>query len=186
MADHRLVRICFVCSGNICRSPIAEVVLGSLVRAAGLADLVDVDSAGTGDWHIGERADRRAVAALATRGYDGSTHRARQFDPAWFPELDLVIALDAGHARTLHGWAPDDTQRAKVRLLRSFDTGPAGPGGPGIDGRRRPADLDVRDPYYDGPEVFEEILGQIEAACAALVERLPELLAAPTGGVVAG
>jgi protein-tyrosine phosphatase len=173
MADHRRVRICFVCSGNICRSPIAEVVLRAQVQDAGLADRVDVDSAGTGDWHIGERADHRAVRVLATHGYDGTTHRARQFDPAWFPTLDLVIALDAGHARTLRSWAPDEEQRAKVRLLGSFAAG--------TDGGGRPVDLDIRDPYYDGPEAFEEILGQIESACAGLTDRLPGLLASPAG-----
>ena len=101
MTDYSPYRICFVCSGNICRSPMAEVVMADLVAAAGLADVVVVDSAGTGDWHIGERADRRAVAALAARGYDGATHRAKQFDPHWFRQRDLVIGLDRGHERTL-------------------------------------------------------------------------------------
>ena len=141
----------------------------SRIESAGLAELVDVDSAGTGDWHIGEHADRRAVHVLAAHGYDGSTHRARQFDPAWFPELDLVVALDGGHARTVRIWAPDDAQRAKVHLLRSFD--------PQFAGDRLPAELDIRDPYYDGPEAFDEILGQIEAACDGLTARLTTMLA---------
>jgi len=145
----------------------------SRVRSAGLADLVDVDSAGTGDWHIGEHADRRAVNVLAAHGYDGSTHRARQFDPAWFDELDLVVALDGGHARTLRIWAANDLQRAKVHLLRSFD--------PELAGERHPAELDVRDPYYDGPEAFDEVLGQIEAACDGLTAHLSATLAAARG-----
>jgi protein-tyrosine phosphatase len=153
-------RICFVCSGNICRSPIAEVVLRAMAEREGLAGAIEVDSAGTGDWHVGERADVRALNVLSAGGYDGAPHRARQFDPQWFAERDLVIALDQGHARALRSWAPDDETRDKVRLLRSFD--------PGVDG----ADLDVADPYYDGPAEFGEVLSQVEAACAGLLEHV--------------
>ena len=92
-SDATRFRICFVCSGNICRSPMAEVVLRQLAADAGLADRLTISSAGTGDWHVGEQADPRAVEALTTHGYNGSTHRARQFDPAWFADLDLVVAL---------------------------------------------------------------------------------------------
>lgn len=157
-------RVCFVCSGNICRSPMAEVVLSSLVHEAGLDALVEVDSAGTGDWHIGEHADRRAVSTLAEAGYDGSTHRARQFEPAWFAQRDLVIALDRGHYRTLRSWAPSDVDRAKVHLLRSFD--------PAIDPDSAAAALDVPDPYYDGAEAFRRVLQLIEASCVGLLERI--------------
>lgn len=156
------VRICFVCSGNICRSPMAEFVLRSLVSARGLDDLIDVDSAGTGDWHIGERADRRAVSALAQHGYDGTTHRARQFESAWFSSHDLVIALDRGHERTLRSWAPTENARDRVRLLRSFDAG--------LGSDALGSDLDVADPYYDGAQAFDEVLTQIEDACAGLLD----------------
>lgn len=161
-------RICFVCSGNICRSPMAEAVLRRMVGDAGLTGRVEVDSAGTGDWHIGERADSRAVSALVGAGYPDEGHRARQFDVGWFTSRQLVIALDRGHHRTLQAWAPNETERAKVHLLRSFD--PAlGPDAPA-------SRLDVADPYYDGPELFREVLGQIEAACAGLLTHVGERL----------
>ena len=160
-------RICFVCSGNICRSPIAEVVLRALAERGGLAGELVVDSAGTGDWHVGERADLRAIKVLSGAGYDGGEHRARQFDPQWFAERDLVIALDRGHERALRAWAPDGAARDKVRLLRSFD--------PAADGAER--DLDVADPYYDGPDEFGEVLLQVEAACEGLLDHVRAELA---------
>jgi protein-tyrosine phosphatase len=167
--SHAPYRICFVCSGNICRSPIAEVVLRALAEREGLGAAVVVDSAGTGDWHVGERADLRALNVLSGAGYDGGPHRARQFEPRWFADRDLIIALDRGHARALRSWAPDDEARAKVRLLRSFD--PAVAGG---------ADLDVADPYYDGPDEFGAVLLQVEAACEGLLEHVRQELAGST------
>lgn len=160
MAAHHPYRVCLVCSGNICRSPIAEVVLRRLVEQEGLSDRVHVDSAGTGDWHVGENADHRALTALQALGYDGSLHRARQFEPRWFAERDLVLALDRGHLRALRAWAPNDHDRAKVRLLRSFD--------PALSDAADTS-LDVKDPYYGGPEAFDQVLTQVEAACRGLV-----------------
>ena len=168
------VRICFVCSGNICRSPIAEAVLLTLVEQAGLSDEVLVDSAGTGDWHIGERADLRALRALSRHGYDATAHRARQFEPTWFDRLDLVIALDRGHERTLRSWAVDQAQRDKVRLLRGFDP-EAGPG-----------ELDVPDPYYDGDQAFAEVLDQVAAACRGLLTEVRAQLSPPEAGLTTG
>jgi protein-tyrosine phosphatase len=127
-------RVCFVCTGNICRSPIAESVLRRMVAEAGLADRVAVSSAGTGDWHTGDPADHRAMAALRGRGYQ-LEHAARQWLRGDFADADLVVALDSGHYRHLLRQAPDPAARAKVRLLRSFDPA-AGD------------DLDVPDPYY--------------------------------------
>ena len=161
-------RICFVCSGNICRSPIAEVVLRALAEREGLSEDLVVDSAGTGDWHVGERADLRALDVLTGAGYDGDAHRARQFEPQWFQERDLVIALDRGHARALRSWAPDDVARDKVRMLRSFDPHASGD----------EADLDVADPYYDGPDEFSAVLRQVEAACEGLLDHVRKELAA--------
>jgi protein-tyrosine phosphatase len=156
-------RICFVCSGNICRSPMAEAVLRRLATDAGVGDRIAVDSAGTGDWHIGERADLRTLRALAAAGYDADSHRARQFEPAWFAALDLVIALDRGHERTLRSWAATDADRAKVRLLRSFD-----PAAASLDG----VALDVADPYYDDERAFAVVLEQIEAACRGMLTQV--------------
>jgi len=171
--DDSPYRICFVCSGNICRSPMAEAVMARLVDRAGLSSLVGVDSTGTGDWHIGERADRRAVAALAARGYDGATHRAKQFDPQWFGERDLVIGLDRGHLRTLRSWAANAEERGRIHLLRSFDPA-VGPDAGHV--------LDVPDPYYDGPAAFDAVLDQIEAACAGLLDHVRAALRARDGG----
>lgn len=157
-------RICFVCTGNICRSPMAEVVLRRLVLDAGLAGAVEVDSAGTGSWHVGDGADRRALTTLADAGYDGSGHRARVFDRRWFAERDLVVALDRGHLRELHALAADDDERGKVVLLRSFADGTAG--------SDLGAGLDVADPYYGGRDDFLAVLEQVETACRGLLARL--------------
>ena len=153
-------RICFVCTGNICRSPMAEVVMRRLVLDAGQDGAVEVDSAGTGSWHVGDGADRRAVTTLADAGYDGSGHRARVFDRRWFAERDLVVALDRGHQRELHALAAADDERGKVVLLRSFADGTGG------------SDLDVADPYYGGRDDFLAVLEQVETACRVLLVRL--------------
>jgi protein-tyrosine phosphatase len=164
MRRDRVYRVCFVCSGNICRSPMGEIVLRQLAEQGGAVEFVDIDSAGTGDWHIGERADRRTLAALTAAGYDGTTHRARQFDPHWFAERDLVIALDRSHERTLRAWAGNERDRAKVRLLRSFD--------PAVGPHTHPEDLDIPDPYYDGNHAFSDVLAQVETACRGLLEHI--------------
>ncbi|CAL9488528.1 low molecular weight phosphotyrosine protein phosphatase [Streptomyces sp. GB4-14] len=153
-------RVCFVCTGNICRSPMAEFVFRARVAEAGLEDLVEVDSAGTGGWHEGEGADPRTVAVLRENGYD-SEHTARQFDPSWFGRLDLVVALDAGHLRALRRLAPTERDAEKVRLLRSYDPA-AGD------------DLDVPDPYYGGPEGFDACLEMVEAASQGLLAAVRE------------
>ncbi|WP_369176556.1 low molecular weight protein-tyrosine-phosphatase [Streptomyces mutabilis] len=154
-------RVCFVCTGNICRSPMAEAVFHARVTDAGLDGLVEADSAGTGGWHEGENADPRTMAVLAENGY-GLDHTARQFQPSWFSRLDLVIALDAGHLRALRRLAPTDQDADKVRLLRSYD--PAADRG----------DLDVPDPYYGGVEGFEECLEMVEAASDGLLAAVRE------------
>ena len=94
-----LFRVCFVCTGNICRSPMAEVVFRDLIAKHGLESTVAVMSAGTGDWHVGERADERTLDALAGRGFDASEHRAKQFDRSWFDSLDLIVAFDRSSVR---------------------------------------------------------------------------------------
>ncbi|CAL9304612.1 low molecular weight protein-tyrosine-phosphatase [Streptomyces sp. SudanB182_2057] len=155
-------RVCFVCTGNICRSPMAESVFHARVAEAGLEDLVVVDSAGTGGWHEGEPADPRTVSVLEEHGY-GSEHTARQFLPSWFARLDLVIALDTGHLRALRRLAPTEEDARKIRLLRSYDPA-AGP------------DLDVPDPYYGGREGFEECLEMVEAASTGLLAAVQDEL----------
>jgi protein-tyrosine phosphatase len=159
-AATRPTRLLFVCLGNICRSPTAEGVMRSLVRRAGLADGVHVDSAGTGGWHIGSAPDERATAAAGSRGIvlEG---RARQVRPEDFSEFDLLIAMDRSNLRELRRLADDEEQRQRVRLLREFD--PAGASG---------GDLDVPDPYYGSPGGFEEVLDLVEAACEGLLTQI--------------
>jgi low molecular weight protein-tyrosine phosphatase len=154
-------RVCFVCTGNICRSPMAESVFRARIEEAGLDGLVEVDSAGTGGWHEGDGADPRTVSVLRAHGYD-SDHAARQFHVGWFARLDLVIALDTGHLRALRHLAPNPADAAKVRLLRSYD--PAA------------VDLDVPDPYYGGSDGFEECLELVEAATPGLLTAVRDTL----------
>lgn len=148
-------RVCFVCTGNICRSPMAESVFRARVAEAGLDGLVEVDSAGTGGWHEGDGADPRTVAVLEEHGYAGE-HTARQFQASWFSRLDLVIALDTGHLKALRRLAPTQEDAEKVRLLRSYDPS-AG------------SDLDVPDPYYGGMDGFGECLEMVETASEGLL-----------------
>jgi protein-tyrosine phosphatase len=148
-------RVSFVCTGNICRSPMAESVFRARVAEAGLDGLVEVDSAGTDGWHEGDGADPRAVAVLEEHGY-GTDHAARRFQASWFSRLDLVIALDSGHRKTLRRLAPTEQDAQKVHLLRSYDPD-AGD------------DLDVPDPYYGGLDGFEECLEMVEAASTGLL-----------------
>jgi protein-tyrosine phosphatase len=153
-----VVRICFVCLGNICRSPTAEAVMRHLVAAEGMGDRIEVDSAGTGDWHVGDPPDRRASAVGAKRGIPLSG-RARQFTAADFARYDHVIAMDRANRDELLRMAAGPAARAKVRLLRSFDAS-------------APPDADVPDPYYGGPRGFDEVFDICERACRGLLEHL--------------
>jgi protein-tyrosine phosphatase len=154
------MRILFVCLGNICRSPTAEGVMRHVVRAEGLEDRVEIDSAGTGGWHVGAPPDERATAAARRRdiALDGA---ARKFEAEDFDRFDLILAMDESNRRELLAQAPNDEARAKVRLLREFD--PAS---------EAEADLDVPDPYYGGEEGFDHVLDLVDAATHGLIDRL--------------
>ncbi|NEM91783.1 low molecular weight protein-tyrosine-phosphatase [Galbitalea soli] len=157
--ESALFRICFVCTGNICRSPMAEAVFRSLVARAGLSDAIAVSSAGTGDWHVGEQSDDRTLDALRAHGLDGRSHRARQFDPEWFERLDLVVVFDRSQERILKAWAGNDLDRSKVQLLLGFDGEHTG-------------SLDVPDPYYSDAAMFDQVLAMIERACTVLFRQV--------------
>lgn len=144
--------IVLVCLGNICRSPMAEVVLSARVAEAGLADRVEVSSCGTGGWHVGDPMDRRAAAALSAAGLDPSRHRARQWAADQLGRSDLVLAMDHANLADLGG------RSERVRLFRDFD--PVDPGG------------EVPDPYYGGEDGFEEVLAMVERTSVAIIAAL--------------
>ena len=160
-------RVVFVCTGNTCRSPIAEVVLRRALEREGLGDVVSVASAGTDGWQTGSAADERAVAVLAAHGYDACSHRARSLDRSSIRRTDLVVALDSSHEEVLRRWAGDDDQPERIRLLRSFDAAAVAKG-----------KLDVKDPYYGGRKKFEKVLAQTERAMPGIVEHIRTGLAA--------
>ncbi|GHF89334.1 protein-tyrosine phosphatase [Amycolatopsis bartoniae] len=148
----KALHVCFVCSGNICRSPMAAIVFRDHLDREGLGDRVRVSSGGTGPWHVGEPADARALATLHAHGYDDK-HIATQVDEEHL-SADLLLAADAGHLRDLRRLLDDPS---RVRLLRSFD--PAAPEG-----------AEVPDPYYGGDEGFDEVLAMIERTVPGLLE----------------
>lgn len=141
----------------------AEIITRSLFEQAGLEHRTEVTSRGTGDWHVGERADHRTVEALRQHGFDGQHHRARQFDVTDFETHDLIVALDQSHVRALHELAPSPEDQAKIELLLSFVPSYAG-------------ELDVFDPYYSDQEAFGHVLEDIERACSALTKQLEPAL----------
>jgi protein-tyrosine phosphatase len=157
-------RILMVCLGNICRSPMAEVLLRAELDRAGLGGKVTVDSAGTGDWHKGEPMDERAAAELARRGYDGSRHRARQIQSSWLQEYDLLVAMDQRNFQQLSATAtgfPGLSDR--IAMMRSFDPNAA-------------ADAEVPDPYSGSPEDYTTVFDLILPAAQALATSLAAVL----------
>ena len=157
----RPLHVTFVCSGNICRSPMGHVILARLVAEQGLDDRVVVSSSGTGDWHVGEHADPRTVAVLAEHGYDGSAHRARVFDADEFPDLDLVLASDEGPVRALQRLARTPHNRAKIRLVREFDPEAVAAG-----------TLETADPWYGDESQFLRCFTEVEAACHGILHHV--------------
>jgi protein-tyrosine phosphatase len=158
------VRLLFVCLGNICRSPTAEGTMRELVRDAGLEQQIELDSAGTGSWHVGSPPDPRAIAAADARGVT-LTGSARTVGPDDFDDFDLVLAMDRSNMRELLKLAPDDRAREKIRLLREFDPASA-------VGAAGSEELDVPDPYYGAVGGFEEVLELVQDACAGLLAQI--------------
>ena len=150
------MRVLFVCLGNICRSPTAEGVLRHKLREAGLSDQIEVASAGTGDWHVGNAPDQRSQAAAKSRGYDLSAQRGRQVSRADFATYDLILAMDNSNLRNLKALQPA-SGRAELDLFL----------------QRYQLEVDeVPDPYHDGEQGFEQVLDLIESACDLLVIEL--------------
>ena len=159
------LRVLFVCTGNICRSPTAEAVFRARVEEAGLEDRIETDSAGTHDYHVGQPPDRRAQGAARKRGYDLSTLRARRIEPADFERFDLLLAFDEEHRLILERMAPKEA-RAKVGML--------------LDYARSTKEREVPDPYYGNAQSFERVLDLVEDAATGLVEALKPRLDQPS------
>lgn len=157
-----MVRLCFVCLGNICRSPTAEGVMLHLIERAGLSARFQVDSAGTSEYHVGEPPDPRTVETAKKRGVHLPSI-ARQFQPQDFAQFDYVLAMDAENMRVLSRIAPHDEARKKIHLLRSFDP-------------KSPKGAAVPDPYFGGADGFEQVFDICEAACRGLLEQLKKTL----------
>ena len=161
-------RIGVVCLGNICRSPMAEVVLTERIAEAGLDDRVEVASSGTGDWHLGHPMDRRAAATLAAAGYDPSRHRAQQFAGTWLEEYDVLLAMDAQNRADMGEIGGIEAGNGdRLLMFRDFD--PVEPGG------------DVPDPYYGGDSGFEEVLAMVERTSTSIVAALRSRLVGADG-----
>ena len=158
MDNKKITRILFVCLGNICRSPAAEAMMRQLVERSGLADIIDIDSAGTYGGHSGERSDPRMRRAAAARGIE-MTHLARQVREEDFERFDMVIAMDDNNYEALFRLAPDRAAQNKIFRFREFLT-------------HHPEWSHIPDPYYEGHEGFELVLDLLEDGCATLLKRL--------------
>lgn len=154
----RPVRVLFVCLGNICRSPVAEGLFQDKVTAAGLAGDIEVDSAGTGGWHVGAPPDRRMTATAAARGTDLSRLKARQLVRADLDDFDHVFVMDKNNLHDTLALDPNGDHGTRVRLLREFDP--------------EPGDYQVPDPYYGGPEGFDRVYDMVDRATDAILDRL--------------
>lgn len=168
-ATGRTLHVSFVCTGNICRSPMADVVFRRLAGdrpmpdGSRLADHLEISSAGTSGWHAGDPMDPRAGSALEGRGYTDHGHVARAFETSWFESTGLVVCMDRGHQQTLLSLARtragDDRHDASLVMLRAFD-------------RRAGGAVDVPDPYYGDELDFERCLDMVESGCRGLADHL--------------
>lgn len=151
-----MVQVCFVCLGNICRSPLAEGVFKSLVEREGLESKIFVSSAGVGDWHIGELPDARMMQTARKNGLQ-LTSRARQFQAEDFHNTDLILAMDESNLSALEQMSPSLDAREKLRLFRSFD-------------QENRGDLNVPDPYYGGAGGFDHVFEIVQRTCPGVLQ----------------
>ncbi|EBW2353318.1 low molecular weight phosphotyrosine protein phosphatase [Salmonella enterica subsp. enterica serovar Enteritidis] len=159
-----VTRLLFVCLGNICRSPLAKGVFADVAAGRRLAGRYRLDSAGTGGWHAGSAPDPRSIAVAAAHGVDISGQQARKVRPSDFAEFDLILGMDRSNVEDLKRLA--GPARDKVHLFIDYATGSA---------------RDVPDPYYGGPEGFEQVYRMIRDASEALVDRLGARASAVSG-----
>jgi protein-tyrosine phosphatase len=160
MASTDSIRVQFVCLGNICRSPLAEAVFRYQVEQAGLASHFEIASSGTGDWHVGENADRRMRETAAQHDVSLDQHRASQFRADDLEEYDHVFVMDKDNLHDVLYLDDDDRHNGKVRLFREFDP--------------EPGDFQVPDPYYGGQDGFERVYQIVERTAKQLLDQLIE------------
>ncbi|MFO8232918.1 MAG: low molecular weight protein-tyrosine-phosphatase [Longimonas sp.] len=154
------IRIQFVCLGNICRSPLAEGVFREKVEARGLADAFEIDSSGTGDWHVGSKADGRMRATARKHGLSIEDHRASQFQPADLEAYDHIFVMDKSNLNDVLFLDDNDQYSGKVRLFRELDP--------------EPGNYQVPDPYHGGEEGFERVYNIVDRTAEVLLDRLIE------------
>ena len=152
------IRVQFVCLGNICRSPLAEVVFRDKVREAGLYDRFDIESSGTGDWHIGEGADSRMEQTAESHGHSLDAHSASQFQADDLEAYHHIFVMDKSNLNDVLYLDEDEQHSGKVRLFREFDP--------------NPGDFQVPDPYYGGEDGFENVYDIVDRTTSVIMERL--------------
>jgi len=157
------IEVCFVCLGNICRSPLAQGVFESLVEKEGLQDRIITSSAGVGNWHVGNPPDSRMQQTARDHGIYLNS-RARQFQSSDFKQMDLVLAMDHSNLSALSQMRPAPELDGKLFLFRSFDP-------------QKNKDLEVPDPYYGGGKGFETVYQIVERTCPKVLEHLKKMLA---------
>lgn len=160
MANMSKIRIMFVCLGNICRSPLAEAVFRSQVRQAGLQDVFEIESSGTGHWHVGQQADARMRQTAAENGVDLEAHRGQQFIEDHLDEFDHIFVMDKSNLHDVLFLDRNESYANKVRLFREFDPDPG--------------DYQVPDPYYGGERGFQDVYSIVDRTAERLLERLIE------------
>lgn len=158
MASSDPIRVQFVCLGNICRSPLAEAVFRQRVKEAGLAARFEIESSGTGNWHVGDAADRRMRKTAAQHGVSLDEHRASQFSPEALRTYDHIFVMDKDNLHDVLYHDEEDRYNGKVRLFREFDP--------------EPGDFQVPDPYYGGKDGFETVYQIVDRTAAELLDRL--------------
>ncbi|MGA7180870.1 MAG: low molecular weight protein-tyrosine-phosphatase [Thiobacillaceae bacterium] len=156
-----MVKVLFVCMGNICRSPMAEGVFHKLIKEAGLEDQISIDSAGTHSYHVGDSPDQRAQAALRDKGIDISGLRGRQVADDDFEEFDYIVAMDSSNLNNLKRRAAT-RHHDKIQLMLSFS--------------RKYPNLDVPDPYYGGADGFKDVLKMVEDGGKGLLKEIQQSL----------